>query len=195
MAATATPETSVTLTMAELKELLGAQPAAQGLTADLLEAIMTRTAEISASSMKKAMKPENEFHPDKSVFNYPEGNREHPKTLPPFEVLYNGYPVTKFPETQHWRELELFAQVRPGTYTVLRKDGSRMDVVVDGQTDADGKLTKIDIHFPISRDEKFLIPPQMVVLYQLVYSDNPRQRFVEAMQEWLGLTIWTAVPA
>lgn len=144
----------------------------------------------TAKAMQKAMKPENDTHPDKSVFNYPEGNVARPKPTLPFAFLYNGYPIHKFPETQHWRELELAAQVQPGTYTVLRKDASQMKVEVTADRDADGNITKIDVHFPISREEKALVPPQAVVLYQIVHPENPRKAFVESMQEWLNLTVW-----
>lgn len=144
----------------------------------------------TAKAMQKAMRPENETHPGVSAFSYPEGDRAKPKPALPFAFSYNGYPVSKFPETQHWRELELMAQVTPGTYTVLRKDGSVMTVEVSAEKDANGAITALDLHFPVSRDDKPLVPPQMVVLYQIVKPGSPRQTFVESMQEWLHHTIW-----
>ena len=150
----------------------------------------TQTA--TAKAMQKAMKPENTEHPGHSVFNYPEGEKARPKVLPPFEFSYNGYPSSKFPETEHWRDCELMAQVKPGVYTVLAKDGSIIKVDVVGERDASGNLTKVDVRFPVTRESKSQVPPQMVVLYQLVHPDNPRQRFLEAMNEFMRLTLWAA---
>ena len=150
----------------------------------------TQTA--TAKAMQKAMKPENEFHPDINAFSYPEGERARPKVKTPYAVFYNGYPASKFLETQHWRECELMAQVQPGQFSVLRRDGTKLDVTVTAERDADGKITKLDIRFPVSREEKFLVPPMMSVLYQLVHQDNPRQRFIESMNEFMTLTLWSA---
>jgi len=149
----------------------------------------------TAKAMQKAMRPENEFHPGISAFSYPEGDRARPKSLP-FEFLYNGYPCHKFLETEHWREVELMAQVQPGEYTVLRKDGSKMTVEVRAEHNADGQVTKLDVRFPVSRETKWLVPPKMVVLYQIVHPDNPHRRFMEATQEWMQIAFGAeAVPA
>lgn len=142
----------------------------------------------TAKAMQKAMRPENEFHPGKSVFSYPEGDTARPKALP-FEFFYNGYPCHKFLETEHWRDVELMARVQPGTFTVLRKDGTQMAVEVLAERDANQVITKLDVRFPISREEKWLVPPVLVVLYQLVHPDHPKRRFLEAMQEYLALTL------
>ena len=109
----------------------------------------TQTA--TAKAMQKAMKPENETHPGISPFSYPEGDKARPRVTVPYEVSYNGYPMTKFPEINHWRECELLALVQPGQFSVLRKDGTKMDVEVKAERDADGKITKMDIRFPVSR--------------------------------------------
>lgn len=186
------------LGVAEAKALLDS-----GFSADaVLELAKTQAARLvqaaadtqtaTAKAMQKAMKPENTNHPAISAFSYPEGDVAHPKTELPFEFLYNGFPLHKFPETQHWRELELAAQVQPGEYTVLRKDASVMKVTVKADRDADGKITKLDVSFPVSREDKATIPPQAVVLYQLVHPENPRKAFVESMNEWLSLTVWAA---
>lgn len=157
------------------------------LDKDTLREILTETAQISASSMQRALKPENDTHPGISSFSYPEGDVARPRPTLPYEFFWNNYPVHKFPETQHWRELELMMQVQPGEFTVLRKDGTRMQVSVRGERDADGKITKLMVEFPVSREEKFLVPPMSVLLYQLVHPDNPKKRFVEAMKEHLDI--------
>lgn len=143
----------------------------------------------NAKGVQKALKPENDTHPGISALSYPEGDVARPRPVLPCEFWWNGYPVHMFPETQHYRELELMCQVQPGEYTVLRKDGSKMAVTVKPERDADGKVTKLSVEFPVSREEKWLVPPMAVVLYQLVYPDNPRKRFVEAMREHLTMVV------
>lgn len=151
----------------------------------------------TAKAMQKAMRPENEFHPDISAFSYPEGDRQRPRPALPFEVWWNGYPMHMFPETEHWRELELAAQLTPGEYTVLRKDTSRLAMTVTAQRDADQKITRLDVTFPVTRDDKALTPPKIVSLYQMVHHDlTPKQSFLRGMQEYLTLTLGeTAVSA
>lgn len=149
----------------------------------------------TAKAMQKAMRPENETHPGISAFSYPEGDVARPKPAPAYEFFYNGFPVHKSLETHHWRECELMKDVEPGEYTVIRKDTTRMTVTVRGERDADGKLTKIDLSFPVSREEKPLVPPMMSVLYQIVHAKDmtPKEAFLRATQEHLGLILGEAV--
>lgn len=156
-----------------------------GITKETLAEILAS----QATAVQKAMKPENETHPGISAFSYPEGDRARPRPVLPHEFLYNNYPMHKFPETEHWRELELACEVVPGSYTVIRRDGSRMSVEVKGERNADGKLTKVSVEFPVSREEKALVPPKQVVLYQLVHNENPKKAFVEAMTEHLQMVM------
>lgn len=155
------------------------------ITPDMLKDILAS----NATAVQKAMKPENETHPGISAFSYPEGDRARPRPVIPHEFYYNNYPVHKFPETEHWRELELACQVVPGSYTVIRRDGSRMAVEVKGERNADGKLVKVSVEFPVTRDEKALVPPKQVVLYQLIHNANPKRAFVEAMTEHLQMVM------
>jgi len=166
-----------------------------GIDMNALKEVLTATQLATAGAMQKAMKPENPDHPDVSVFNKPGGNRDNPKAVLPFEFWYVGYPVHLFPETEHWRELELMAQVKPGEYTVIRKDGTPMAVTVKGERDANGVTTKLMVEFSVSREDKWLIPPKSVLIYQLVYNDHPKRRFLEAMQEHLTLTMGEPVGA
>lgn len=161
-----------------------------GIDIGALREVLIETSKQTAGAMQKAMKPENTEHPEISVFNKPGGNRENPKTVLPFEFWYVGYPVHLFPETEHWRELELMAQVKAGEFTVIRKDGTPMSVVVKGEKNANGATTKLSVEFAVSREEKWLVPPKSVLLYQIVHSDGqPKRRFLEAMQEHLTLTM------
>lgn len=155
-----------------------------GITADTLKDLLAG----QATAMQKALKPENASHPGISAMSYPEGDRAKSREhIIPHEFFYNQFPVHKFPETHHWRELELAAKVEPGEFRVIRKDASDMTVTVTGDRDTRGHLTKVSVTFPISREEKWLVPPMSVVLYQLVSKDSPKKRFLQAMTEHLSM--------
>lgn len=149
-------------------------------------------AKVAADHTHKLANPSNKTHPGKSVFSYPEGDVARPRPVLPFEFLFNGYPMHKFPETQHWRELELAAQVQPGEYKVMRKDYTDMKVSVTGERDANDVLSKIDVRFSVSREDRDKIPAQAVLLYQLVHAHtgkSVKRLFLEGMQEWLTITL------
>jgi hypothetical protein len=168
--------------------LLGALTARQeqGISAETLRDILAA----NATAVQKAMKPENAQHPGHSAMSYPEGDLARSReSIIPHEFIYNNFPMSKFPETHHWKELELAAQVVPGEYRVLRKDGSPMAVTVTGERDADGKLTKVLLTFPVSREEKWLVPPMVSMLYQILHQDQPKKRFMEAMNLYMEMTL------
>lgn len=162
-----------------LLEVLSKQQA--GVTAEALREILAA----NATSVQKAMRPENDTHPGISAFSHPDGDHAHPKPPLPFEFYFNQYPVHKFPETETWDEWALAAQVVPGTYTVIRNDLSKMTVEVKGERNADGQITKMEVIFPVLRSEQSLVPPREVFLYQLIHNENPKQAYLEAMQRRL----------
>lgn len=177
---------------AQLLQVLAAgRDRGNGLDTETLKTALEGAALLSAQTMRKAMRPENETHPGVSVFSYPEGDVARPKKIPPFAFFYNGYPCSKFMETEHWREVELMNDVQPGEFTVIRMDGSKMTVSVTAERDADGQITKMHVLFPVSREEKSLVPPKATVLYQLVHAGTkaPKVLFVEGLNEWLQLTL------
>jgi hypothetical protein len=163
------------LELAQLKAQATLQAAADAQTA-------------TAKAMQKAMRPENTEHPGISVFSYPEGDKAHPKAPLPFEVYFDNYPCHKWPETEHWREWELMAQLEPGEFKVLRKDFQPMKVTVRGERNMDGKLSKVFVELPREKDERKQVPPKIVLLEQLVrHAENPRVVFMEATQSYLRL--------
>lgn len=168
-----------------LLEVLAQQRAGGGMDPETLQKIL----EANAGAVQKAMRPENSQHPGISCFSHPEGDQKHPKPPLPYQLFWCGYPVHKFPETETWREWELSAQLQPGEYTVIRKDGSKMTVTARGERDADGQVIKLEVSHPMTREDKHLVPPKTVVMWQMIHPDNPRARFVEAMQEHLHLVL------
>jgi hypothetical protein len=187
-----------TFTSDQFEALLGALTANKsdglGIGKDELAHILKETAITSAQALQKAMKPENFDHPGISAMSYPEGDVARPRPVLPYELWWNAYPMHMFPETEHWRELELACVLRPGSYTVLRKDGTKMPIEVTAQRDADGKITRLDVTFTETREGKWLTPPKMVTLYQLVNGGpekHPRQVFMAAMNEYYTITFGT----
>lgn len=178
-----------------LEALVAQKQQAQPFDMVALKEVLAQTSQQTAQAMQKAMKPENTEHPGISAFSYPEGDLARQKVLPPYEIWYFNYPVHMFPETEHWRELELIGQVQPGVYSILLKDQSMMQIDVKGTRDGNGKLRKLEIGIPedksISREEKWLMPPKTVLLYQLVHSGkgSPKRVYMEAMREYLQIAL------
>jgi hypothetical protein len=156
------------------------------LDVDALQTILKETAEGTAKAMQKALKPENQTHPGKSVFSHPDGDLLMPKPPLPYELKWNGYPVNKFPETETWSEWLAQSNLPGrGEYTVLRLDGSKMKVTVATETDADGKTTKVEITHPCVRADKDKIPPKTVIVSQMQGKDDPRAAFLAEMHRHL----------
>ena len=151
----------------------------------------------NSKSLQKAMKPENESHPGISVFR-PKGGS------PPdigFKFFYFNYPVSQFPETQTDAELALASQLKAGKFTVLRKDGTPMQIEVSAKQDVNGKTEEMSVGLPagfsMTKEDKTLLPPMEVMLYQLVHSGEKSARaiFVTAMQQYLATMDAEAVEA
>ena len=137
-----------------------------------------------AKAMQKAMRPENETAPGISFFSHPEGEQKRPKPPLPYELYWLGYPIHQFPETETWPEWELSAQLKPGTYTIVRKDFSTIKVEVTADRDAEGKIQKLLVTHSNKRAEKDRMPPRWVTMRQMLHQENPQQAFVEAMSEY-----------
>jgi hypothetical protein len=165
------------LTQDQFTALLAAvtQPANAGLDAAKLREILLETSQVSAQAMKRAMKPENDTHPGKSVYSYPEGDAAKPRPVLPHELYWQGFPVHQYPETQHWLELELLARLQPGEYFVSKANNEGAHKIsVRGERDATSKLTKIVVeNDKIGRDEMRAAPPQAVWIYQMLHPDRP----------------------
>jgi hypothetical protein len=168
------------------------QQKSAGIDIDALRAVLSE----NSKAVAKTMRPENETHPGMSAFSHPEGDIARPRVALPFELLWNNYPVHKFPETQHWRELELMAKLKPGVFKVLMKDGTPMTVTVKADRNAKDEITRIVVEFPVSREDKFRIPPMSALLYQIVTEEGTTQtRFIAAMTEHLNIMLSAAVGA
>jgi hypothetical protein len=180
---------TVRLTLADLKELLGGH--ANGITPEVLAAIMTKTAETTAEAMRKSLKPENPHAPEVSVFSYPEGERARPKPQLPFELLWSGFPVHKESSVVTWWEMEQYAQLKPGEYICSRQDLSPIKVTVAATYAADGQtISRLTVSFPADRDLRVTMPSPFVWAYQMNHADRaPRETYVEAMSKLLQIQL------
>lgn len=153
-----------------------------GITKEDLAEIMGA----NAQQFQKAMKPENTVNPNVSVM-HPGGG---PFRTLKYEFLYNGFPVHKFPESHHDRELELIDQLQPGEYTVFGKDLSLMKVTVKAkERDAHNTITKMELTFPVTRETKAQVPSMFMLLYQVVHNTNLEESFQKGSQEYLQM-LW-----
>jgi hypothetical protein len=157
-----------------------------GLTKEDLQELLAS----QATAMQRALKPENATAPMHSCMAYPEGDTARPReNILTKQVFLRGFPLHKFPEASTWWELELAEQVRPGSYRVIKKDMTDMRVDVTGEYDPNDKLTKIDITFHVSREDKDNIPAVPVLLSQLVPGVDPMTAFLDSMQKHLEMMV------
>jgi hypothetical protein len=124
-------------------------------------------AQIHALAMKKQLRPENETHPDISVFN-PRGERDHPRPRLMCEMFLGPYPLER--DVLTWRELELLNQLEPGLYDITKADGSVVPFHVIPRLRADGRtVERLTIAFPCADDDqKQNFPPFATMLREVV---------------------------
>src|SRR5262252_5112713 len=103
-----------------------------------------------ADAMKRALKPENAFSPQFSVFN-PAGERDHPRPqLRCPYTLFDGIPIDGTTETVE--ELTLMNGLEAGEYFVTKSDNTQIPFRVTEHRNDLGVLKRVDISFPY-RDE------------------------------------------
>jgi hypothetical protein len=134
-----------------------------GFTADqfdrLVEAIrggqtdrVQAEAEIHALAMRKQLRPENDTHPDFSVFN-PRGERDHPRPQLVCDMFLGPYPLER--QTLTRQEIELLNQLEPGSYEITKADGLVVPFHVIPRMRVDGKtVERLTIAFPCADDDQ-----------------------------------------
>ncbi len=134
---------TVSLTFDQFKELL-----AQSKSSDMDPQAF---AEASARAHQQLNKKENDFCPEKSVYSYPEGDRERPRPEMRCDTYWCGDKVEE--KSLHTvLERELMNRVSPGSYLCSRPDGSTIKVDVIGTYDHKKELTKVEFTFPVERN-------------------------------------------
>lgn len=174
---------------AELLQMVG-QASGSGVTAETLRTILREVSQISATSMRKALKPENPQAPDISVYSYPEGELAKPRPKLRCDITWGGAPLRDLAHTLTAREIDLLNQIEPGVYRVTRTDGQTVELAVTGTRGATGAWETLTAVFPVTRQDKDFIPPLPVWLYQITHADaDPRVSFMEGMQAHLAAAL------
>ncbi len=124
-------------------------------------------AEVNADALKRALKPENAFHPQISIFN-PQGDRDHPRpTLKAQFTLFDGIPIDGTTDTVE--ELTLLNRLEAGEYLVPKSDGTQMPFKVREIRNDLGELRRVDIQFPYRDDaDRAGVLPMVVWLRDVV---------------------------
>ncbi len=101
-----------------------------------------RDAEVLAEAHRRALKPENADFPDVSVYN-PHGERDHRRTMPPWEIFWCGSPVAL--DVNTIEEIALAKQIHTaqGRWKIRKSDNSDAIVVVRVEKDTDDNVTKV----------------------------------------------------
>ena len=180
---------AATFTPDQFAQIIAAMTS-QGFNKDDLREILSESQKATATMVDRVANPSNKVHPGKSAMSYPEGDVARPRPRVEHSLFWNGYPQHKFQEELHWSELELFVQLKAGEYDCMQKDGrTSHKVSVKVQRDANERVERMDVTFPVLREYKERIPPLYVWLYQMVHADTmkPRQSFMKGMASYIDL--------
>lgn len=129
-------------------------------------------ADRTAKAHKRAMRPENERHPGKSVFSYPEGDVARPRPALKCQMFWLNEPVDT--DTTTAKEIELLNQLERGRYKLERPDGSllRVDVITE-QDDLTGKLGKLTVSFDTRNNGHRNLPSRVFMLQECIKQQTP----------------------
>lgn len=147
------PEKAVTLSFAQLKELMGANIGAEAISP-------AQVADIAAQAAAKARRPENNPGPLVSDCN-PAGERDHPRPQLRATMYFGSSPIgTPQDNAQLTKgEIEALNEVTPGYYNITKMDGSKAVIEVRGQVNANRKLERMWFLLPEGDEDKNLYPP------------------------------------
>jgi hypothetical protein len=100
---------------------------------------------------EQARPHENLFSPPMISHFNPLGDRDHPKPDLKTDIRWVGYRMTK--ETLRRDEIELVNKLEPGEFRVTKSDGRTIPFTVTAKKDDNGKLERMNIHFPCKSNE------------------------------------------
>jgi hypothetical protein len=131
-------------------------------------------AQIHALAMRKQLRPDNEVHPDISVYN-PLGERDHPRPPLKCPMFLGPYPLEE--QTLLSKEITYLNQLEPGNYEVTKSDGTTVPFTVIPRFRLDGRTVEtITISFPCADDDqKQNYPPFVQMLKEVVEQHEVRK--------------------
>jgi hypothetical protein len=142
---TESPNDAIAAALLKIAEM-AQQPRDGGLSAEQLAQIL----EGNAQATRKALRPENERHPDVSAFN-PKGERDNPRPKLVHKVLFCGMELDE--EELTLGEIELFNKF---SHSCIARNGSwRADV----KQNAKGGKSELTISIPVATtDDRMELP-------------------------------------
>lgn len=154
MAKEITTETkaSVQITEDQFERLLARLSGGNGLSAEQLSTVLAE----NAKATRKALRPENERHPDISAFN-PAGERDHPRPKLIHDVILSGMPLSEDELTVG--EIELLNSF---THTRVARNGQWKAEV---RTSNRGGKSELVISIPVATmDDRMSLPNGMSLI-------------------------------
>jgi hypothetical protein len=164
------------LTQLSREDLIAVIRAASGNDDETLK----KQAQFMAEANKKALRPENETHPGKSVYN-PLGDVEFPRPPLKCQMFWVGYDIQ--PENLKREEIELLNLATPGTYHFHRTDGSPETMTVTGRSNPDGSLERLEFQFPCKGENKGNLPTLVAHLRECFGLGNTEDALAKALAE------------
>jgi hypothetical protein len=154
---------TVILTLDELKSLLNSNRPTQDEQLALIQA----QAEANAEANRKALRPENTFHPGISVFSRPGGEQANPKGELGFKLTWAGSDVDNDSVTAE--EFDLLKQLSAGQFVCARPDGSKFSVEITASVNpTTGKTDRMDVFFATRGHLRHGLPSMVVMCRDLI---------------------------
>lgn len=123
-------------------------------------------ADEQAKATKRILRPENEFHPGKSAYSYPEGDLARPRPAFTCKTFWVGAQCDH--DTSTAREIELLNAVPAGVYACQKSDGSIITVTVKVTTDDAGQPVQKEFWFPTKDQHRHNQTSQLAMLESML---------------------------
>jgi len=170
----------------QVETLTKAQTSSGGITADQLEAVMSKLITVQADAQLAALREIAERdqrddinYPRKSVYSYPEGDRERPRQKFKCRMYWVGFDLDH--DTTTAEEIELLNQFEPGDYKFHRIGGAPEALTVSGEKNGSGKLTKLEFMFA-SKEQRDTLPPMLWMLRDALGVKTAEQVEIERLK-------------
>jgi hypothetical protein len=171
---------------AQVTALTKTQTQSGGITADQLEAVMSKLIAVQADAQNAALREiaerdqrDDVNYPRVSVYSYPEGDRARPRPQFKCRMFWVGFDMDW--DTTTAEEIELLNLCEPGEYTFRRIGGGLEKLHVTGERNPSGKLTKLDFMFA-SKEQRDTLPPMAWMLRDALGVKTAEQAEIERLK-------------
>lgn len=185
---------------AQVDALTTARVQSGGITADQLEAVLSKLVTVQADAHSAAMREIAERdqrddlnYPRISAYSYPEGDKKHPRDPFKCRIFWNGFDMDW--DTTTAQEIELLNRVEPGDYTFRRVDGRTFEkIAVNGDRKADGTLSRLEFFFP-TKENKDTLPSMVSMLRDILGVKTPEQERIAELERQIAQLVAKATVA